>query len=130
MRLLGKTKAPTTRAAERVLTPTTTGPAQKLLLLRVPDEFLPAAFLLGFSAGHGVCSAVGGRGRGRASAARALEFSRRLLGVPAARLCLQKRDAPLPLRLSECEARRGAAKAEREEGEGVDVAMYMSSFHN
>ena len=58
MRLLGKAKAPTTRAAERVLTPTTTGPAQKLLLLRVPDEFLPAAFLLGFSAGHGVCSAV------------------------------------------------------------------------
>lgn len=36
---------------------------------------------------------------------------------PAARLCLRMRDAPLPLRLSECEARRGAAEAEREEGE-------------
>lgn len=36
---------------------------------------------------------------------------------PAARLCLQRRDAPLPLQLCECEARGGAAEAEREEGE-------------
>lgn len=64
MRLLEKAKAPTAKAAERVLTPTTTGPAQKLLLLRVPDEFLPAAFLLGFSAGHGVCSAVAAEAEG------------------------------------------------------------------
>lgn len=64
MRLLEKAKAPTAKAAERVLTPTTTGPAQKLLLLRVPDEFFPAAFLLGFSAGHGVCSAVAAEAEG------------------------------------------------------------------
>lgn len=45
-------------AAAPVLTPAATGPAQKLLLLRVPDEFLPAALLLGFSAGHGGGSAA------------------------------------------------------------------------
>lgn len=46
------------RAAAPVLTPAATGPAQELLLLRVPDEFLPAALLLGFSAGHGGGSAA------------------------------------------------------------------------
>ena len=45
-------------AADPVLTPAATGPAQKLLLLRVPDKFLPAALLLGFSAGHGGGSAA------------------------------------------------------------------------
>lgn len=45
------------------LTPAAAGPAQELLLLRVPDEFLPAALLLGFSAGHGGGSARGLRRR-------------------------------------------------------------------
>lgn len=96
------------RATDPVLTPTATGPAQKLLFLRVPDEFLPAALLLGFSAGHAGGSAAATEAEGGDCGVRPRSF-------PAAArrpdLTLRKLHPPLPLRRSECQTRGGGAAA-------------------
>lgn len=91
-----------------VLTPTATGPAQKLLLLRVPDEFLPAALLLGFSAGHGGGSAAATEAEGGDCGARP-RSSPAAAGRPD--LTLRRLHPPLPLRRSECQTRGGGAGA-------------------
>ena len=96
-------------AADPVLTPAATGPAQKLLLLRVPDEFLPAALLLGFSAGHGGASAAAA-GTEDGGLRRAPSRPPGLpLGVPG--LALRWLHPPPALRLSECQTRGGAAES-------------------
>lgn len=104
----GRDKALGERAMDPVLTPTATGPAQKLLFLRVPDEFLPAALLLGFSAGHAGGSAAATEAEGGDCGVRPRSF-------PAAArrpdLTLRKLHPPLPLRRSECQTRGGGAGA-------------------
>lgn len=66
------------------LTPAAAGPAQKLLLLRVPDELLPAALLLGFPAGHGGGSAAAAALRWGVRRARVLRRWRPRPGSPRA----------------------------------------------